>query len=426
MPEFVFSASDPASFSSVTIAGVSVPTMAAGEYGARVRRPGPDPTRNGRHSLILSAGALVTRQIPMAALREVFGLGINAVWAERTGAPDASDFVTVQVSLDGGDTFLAWTGAEWEVQAVDEVFNSVADFCDNCATLTFANPRHLGFRVRVETSENQTPTLRSISAFVEWIYDPLVDLDEVLLHRIQAIRLPFTVQTRAAAAAMSRIAIEAALQADLALPVRVFNLVADPLKNTDLFDSVDGSDVVLTDEQAAGSRFLVEMFRACPTFITRQDEFLRKTVVPSIVARVGKEMAARGGNTGVLRDFKRGDVSRRVRERQHTRIVRLPLSIQVVTAEPRAARMAIEAVRDALSAVELRSLASGTRILLVEDEPGEQPTNLVEGIEETWWRGHIFLPFPSRQYTEHEGVREVTVEIGSRENPWEQRKVLSS
>ena len=422
MPEFVFSLSDAPVVGTTTIAGQVVPTMATGEAGARVRRPGPNPARHDRHAPLLAAGVIETRQFPMSGLTEVFGVEVNAVWAERPDAPDASDAIAIQVSLNNGATFLAWTGAAWVAQGAGGTFNTVTEFCDHCATLPLTNPRHLGFRLRVSTSEDQTPTLRGITAYVEWAYDPMVDFDQMLLGVVRAVRIPVTVDSRATAAAVTRVPIEAGMQVDLALPVRVFNLATDPLMNTDLFDSMDGLDVVLTAQQAVGALIRLEMQRSCPAMVSRQDEFLRKTSVPSVVALVGKEQPARGGNVGVLRDFKRGDTTRLVRERDHARVVRLPISIELTTDKPRTARMAIEAIRDAISAQELRSPASATRITLVEEEPGTQPTNLVEGIEITRWSGHAFVPFPTRKFTEYQGVREVNVEIGSRESSWESRK----
>ena len=423
MPEFVFSACDAPLIGTTTIAGQVVPTMATGELGARVRRPGPDPARNGRHAPLLASGVITTRQFSMAKLTEIFGVEINAVWAERAGRPDAADSVAIQVSLDGGDTFLAWTGANWEVQSAVEVFNPVEVFCDHCATLPLTNPRHLGFRVRVSTVGNETPTLLGVTAFVEWAYDPMVDFDELLLGVLTLVRIPITVDSRATTAPRSRVALESNMQIDIDLPIKVFNLTTDPLMNENLFDSLDGLEVVLTGEQATGARFRIEAQRACPAMVSRQDEFLRKTAVPSVVALVGREQVAKGGNVGVLRDFKRGSVTRLVRERDHARIVRLPISIELTTDKPRMARMAIESIRDAISARELRSPASATRIILSEDAPGEQPTNLAEGIEVTRWSGHAFLPFPTRKFTEYTGVQEVTVELGSRESTWERRKL---
>ena len=174
VPEFRFSVTDFASVSTTTIAGQAVPTVFRGRDGVWLHRPGPDPLRFDRRARSLASGVVTTRATPMSGLSEVFGVAVSAEWP---GGTDAAAACGLQVSLNGGATFLAWTGAAWEAQAADGTFNSVGDFNDHCAALTPANPISLAFRVQLSASVGISPLLRHVAAYLEWTSDAAVDVD---------------------------------------------------------------------------------------------------------------------------------------------------------------------------------------------------------------------------------------------------------
>lgn len=409
MPEFLFQLTELGTVSNVDIGGLSVRTIASGPRGSWLRRVGADPSRHDPAGILIESGVITTGQVPMSGLREVFGVSVLAVWGRRGG--DATDGCALQVSLDGGVTFLAWTGAAWTAQAIDGTYNSVGVLNDHLSTLELLNPRQLGFRVRLAAEEDDTPVLRGVLTALEWALDPRVDMRQLIYDRLSTLRLPFIVRSVLPAAA-SRITLATAMSQDLTLPVRVFNITSDPLMNVDIFDSADGDAIVFTAQQAAASVIHVELFGTPPLTVSHQDEMLRKVVVPSVDAQIGRARNLRH-DVGRQYDFKKGVVTRRARARQMPRLLDYPIRIDVALAEPRTADMAVEAIRTALSNAELRSPATGILVTLIEDNPGDDVVNLTEGIDVGKWGGRFQVQVPSQVYVEYEGVREIVVDINS-------------
>lgn len=414
MPEFVFDCAYPQAVGTVEVAGLTVPSMAVVRGAAVVRRPGSDPSRDGREYPYLSSGTLTTGTVPMSALTGVFGVRVSATWPSGL---DAEDACTLQVSVDGGVTFLAWDGADWSEQAEDETYNSVATFCEHCPDLPLLNPRSLTFRVRVAATAQVSPRLTGVSAYVEWDYSPLLDVDQLLHDLMSKLTLPAQFVTRLGAAA-SRVTPPGALTPDLTLGARIYNLTTDPLRNVDIFDAVDGPDLLLTAEQAQGSLIQINFRGRAPVVIGHQDEMLTLTKVPSVVIHVGRPAPVHGNVAGLQYDYRRGETVRLVRVRRHPELVSVPVEVRVVVAEPRAAREALEAVRDVLRASVLRSPSSGMLVQGVEDAPGVDLPDVPEGVDVARWAGRLICQFPARQYEEYAGIRAVDMEIGGR-RVWE-------
>lgn len=414
MSDFDFPLTRPAAISTTVIEGVTVPTLVGSDEYVHLRRVGPDPAKYDRHGLLIASGVATTEQVPMSGLTEVFGVECMATWSDGS---DAQDACALQVSVDNGATFLAWTGAAWVTQAVGGTYNDWQAANDHFAVLPLLNPRVLGFRVRLTAANNDSPRLVGLRTYLEWDYDGMIDVVQLVHDRLSLIRLPTMVQVRLAAGS-DTVRPGTAATPDLTQPVRVFNLSTDPLMNTDLFDSVDGSDIVLSAAQDAGEILQIDFMVTAHMVVSRQDETLTKTVVPSIEAHIGEAKTVRG-DVGRQYDFKMGDVTRLVRERQQPTMRAVPLRIDVTVAEPRAAYRAIEAIRKALSLHDdetpfLRSPASGQVAQMLEEGPGDELTSLLEGVETARWRGKILLQFPVTAYREFQGVRRVSVDVGDR------------
>ncbi len=136
MPEFSFGLGRGINPTTVDIGGLEVPTVYVGREGAWLHRPGADPERFDPRARVLASGTIETEHFAMSGLTEIFGVAVEAVWPDGT---DASAYCRLQVSLDNGETYLAWTGAAWEEQATDEVYNTLEDFNDHCDSLPLAN-----------------------------------------------------------------------------------------------------------------------------------------------------------------------------------------------------------------------------------------------------------------------------------------------
>ena len=189
MPEFFFQTHHPHAVSTIDIGGLVVNTLSGGWHGTRLRRVGADPSHHDPGGVLIASGVVTTGLVPMSGLTEVFGVALAVEWA-KTGE-DAASACTLQISLDGGTTYLAWTGAAWEEQDIDETYNDLETVNDHLEALDLAHPVVLGFRVLLTAVNNDTPVLMGLTAYLEWRYDPQVDLREVLFARMSAARYPF-------------------------------------------------------------------------------------------------------------------------------------------------------------------------------------------------------------------------------------------
>jgi hypothetical protein len=410
--DFFFQTHHPLATSQVTIGGLEVEALSSGLVDQRLagtwlRRVGADPSRYDPSGELVTTGVVTTGQVPMSGLREVFGVGVDAKW-RKTGE-DATSGCTIQVSLDGGDTFLAWTGAAWETQGDDEVYNELPELNDHLHQLELRNPRQLGFRVRLTAADDDTPVLAGVVAYLEWAYDPRVDLRELMHSVLTAARFPFSVQKRLTAA-VTRVAVPTLLTPGLDLPIQVFNVTDDALCNTDLFDEVDGDEVVLTAQQAAGKWLELRLSGSAPVIVAHQDEMWTKTQVPSVSAFIGKPRVL-GQDVGLAYGHKRGEVLRKVRARQTSHLREYPVRVEVTFAEPESADRALEAVRSALSAEELRSPGTGLLITLIEDSPGESVPSFAEGVDVARWTGRVQVQVPVATYNEYAATRRVLLGV---------------
>jgi hypothetical protein len=417
MPEFIFPLAAGGVVEETSIEGVDVPTMHYGKDGAWLHRPGPDPVYYDRSGRLLSQGIIQTEHSQMNALVEVFGVGIEAIWPNRTSA---ADNCSLQISLDNGDTFLAWTGAAWEAQDTDGTFNTVADFNDHCDELEFERPCYLGFRVRVTPSDDVSPLLVSVRAYVEWSYDPHIDMDEFLMERLQAARFPFMVMHRMAALG-TRVNPQTEMVKDLSAPVRIFNLTTDPNRNSNLFSAVDAGELVLSGPQAAGSVLEIHLSGTMPIIIARQDEMMTPTTVPSLLLRSKAVKNVPMSNTGMLYDYKRGAETKLTRMRQFSRALERGFDVEVVTAEPRTARLAIEAVRRAFGEADYKSKSTGIQFRVLEESPGDEVPVFAEGIEVMRWQACLYTVHPTPVFTQYAGVESVGIKFGDSRRVFERR-----
>lgn len=400
----------------VTVLGQEVPSGVVAEDGrAFIRRVGGDPARYDRAGNVLASASFTTSHTSMSGLTEVFGLDVTAEWPDGSSASAA---VSVQVSVNGED-FLAWTGAAWEAQEDDEVYNSLEVFNDHCHALQLTNPRSLGFRVKLTASGGLSPILKGVHAFVEWRYDPRMDIFEMLRDRLAQLRVPLDIIHRMAAAGTT-LPLRPGYVVDGTKAIKVYNLTTDPLQNTNLFSGWNSgaSTLTMTGAQASGSNILVKCFGSAPVSLVKQDEVLKKTELPVTTVRLTPTTSVAHRSTGFQRDWKRGDTLRKVRERQWPTLDEMSLRVSHHTNDQAAAIYAVEALRLVMSQEPLRLPATGELPDVVEVRAGDLVDIAGESTCGAMWTCRLRLHLHQQSYRELEVARAIQMNVGSDRLQW--------
>ena len=418
MPPFEFRAHSFVAGES-TVYGIAVPNGVATDEGAAVRRYAGDPTRTARDGELFPFAIFTTEQIPMEALHEVFGLQVEARWPDGR---DASDSVTVQVSVDGGTVFLAYEGG-WAAQEEGDLYNSLPEFNEHCSALPLLNPCILGFRFKLTVANNQTPVVRVLRSFVEWRYNPYEDIYDTLAKRFEEFEVETRVQVELDAAG-TVVLLEDAYTPASQPAFRAYNLTTDPRRNVDLFGSYDAADkeVTLSAAQARGSLIELNFMGTAGVTLVRKDEDTFLSEVPQTVLRLEVFEDEPARMAGIVTDYKKGQTILQGREREHPPIFLVRVDAEHWSANARTATRSVLALRNLLSK-RLKSRATGEVMMLLETSPGRAGDQATESLSFGSWAGKFRLYFHMANYRQLALMRELVLDNGTPTEVWPTEEV---
>jgi hypothetical protein len=419
MPEFILDRTSISTVSTISTGAGDVPSVAYDREGIRLRLIGVDPSRFNPRGTYEPTGWFQTQAIPMSALTEVFGIWVTATWPNGT---DASAACAFQISLDGGATFLAWTGAAWVAQPADGAYTTIENFNDNCETLPLLNPKSMALRCRLSRGNLGTPRVQHISLYLEWTYNPSIDMYEYINARLQEVRMPVTMH-QVATSILPTVTLETNYTIDNAAPVKVFNLNDDPNKNSNIFAGVAGQAVTLSVAPAIGDVIEIQYSHQPPIVLVHQDEMIRTTTVPSLELYVDGVAKPVRHDVGPLFDYKRGAENKKTRVRQHHQTWEFPVKVEVTTDMPRVALETAERIRYALSRGSCRSPNTGLIITTEEKMVAENRAVLTQGIDVACWEGMVRVTYFSNIYENFEGVQQIFMGVGSFADRWTYHEV---
>ena len=413
MPQVLYLPGDYAVVSEETLRGYTVLTGVVTPRGAKVRRYGGDPRTYAVDGRLFDYAVFVTEQIPMSALVDVFGVVLRAEW-EKTGRT-AEAAVGLQVSVDGGTTYMAWTGAAWAAQGVGGTYNTRGVLVDNLATLTISNPRNLGFRVRLTTATDDTPVLRGLCAYVKWTYNFAEDLHETVADKLAALRVSAVSEHRLRAAS-STVVLEA--QHVPVGPFVAYNLTTDANRNTNIAGGYNAvtRTLTLTAQQAAGALIEVRYKTSAPVYVVRPDEEVEIAELPAIVAKLS-ESTNDGGPVGELYDYKIGDTAGAVRTYQHPVLCSNGLRVSLYTRASREAAAAPQVIRELLSDG-WRLLSTGEAPQIIEETPRNFDDMPARSFFIGTWEGRVRFYAHAQQYMEHRAMRRLDIQMATRSVRW--------
>ena len=380
-----------------TVQGVaSVPLGYTDRRSCGIRRVDPNEPDRYRHTGdVLASAYFETEPLRVSALTEVFAVD----W--RLSDEDDVALVEVQVSLDDGVTYLAWTGAAWGVQAADGTYNSREIFNDNCATLPVVNPRCLAFRVQLtRRDDGDSPVLTGFDAFVEYDQNFHEDVYITLKAILEAATFP--VQHRVQMTSGATFTLSSNYSPATIPAFEIFNLTTDAYENTDIFHSYNSTSklVTLTGAVLDDDVLMVRFDGKAPVVLARKDEMISLSSLPVTVARLANSSYANERDIGIVQEFKHTTLEedRLVRIREYPRLLEVEIEVEHWTPFRRVALVAVRAIRERMT--NLRSHATAETFGIVELEPGE----MSEGTESFIvgkWKGAVQGFAHTPHYTEH-------------------------
>ena len=391
---------------------------------AKIRSVGPDGVNFHRDSVVLDAAVLETQSIPMSGLNEVFGLSVTAVYA-KAKTTDASASVEVQVTIDGTN-YLVWGGAAWVAAALGGDYNTLGEFNDNCASLPLANPKQLGFRIRLLNFGGDTPVVSAVNAFVEWDSQPYFDLYPTLKDLMES-RLELPVMRRAALSqATDRINLDSRYTVAVAGPFSVYNVSVDPNKNTNLFLQYDAANqqIVMSAQQAGGSIIEYNFEGTCDVEVVRPDELVEVSEIPTTIVVIGDASEVAGGMVGRIVEYKLGTNTKRARSRLHPVYRSCGVTVQHWA---RSAREAINAINRIEKVFNLGVvlLSTGEKLSLVV----ESEATFRDLTGQSYYSGsfavRLFFYEHIEEYDEFGVVTQINTNLGSFNQDWPDDAVIS-
>lgn len=231
-------------------------------------------------------------------LTSLFGLDEHSSNPEDAeGNPYTS--IGYQVSVDGGSTWLYWTGAGWGAAGASD-FSSATDIDANIAALPFTGEKQVKFKARLVPSSDgfDTPSLKGLLLHHEvrlnWFEDVQRSLRSFLSSNFRA-RLSIRETLKSASTTV-------VVNTDFRVHsvVGVWNETTDPGRNSNLFvsktevqtgtdengDPVYKTTITLSASQAAGSVLFIVFLGIPPVIIAPADEELHLATIPALVFRV--------------------------------------------------------------------------------------------------------------------------------------------
>lgn len=405
------------------VAGSGVTPGVIAPTGARIKRIDTSIAGNTaytRGAPLLPSAEFTTQAVAMASLQEIFGLQVEGRYEgpkEESLNRNIRDSVAVQISVDGGNTYLTYNNG-WVVAAPGDAYTSLPIFNERAALFqpgsTLLNPKSLQFRIQLTpyVAPNGTiynPILTALVAFLEWESNPYLDLFGTVKELIEEdFRIPIvrqhTVQVSEVAA--NAIPLQTNYTVDAAQPITVHNLTDDPNKNADLFQAYDVQTNTITLIPAAGiaAADIVEInFRgSAPVFVVRPDEMAVTTNIPSVVATVGPATIPNNRSAGREVSYKLGTDTFLARYRNSPVLRSATLRIEVYARSAREAVSGIQTLERVLTRG-LQSIATGETFPINLTNPGV----MVDFGDQSYYSGNI--EFTVHYFDHVESYEEVVV-----------------
>ena len=303
--------------------------------GARIKRidVNVDPALFVRGAPLLGEAEFTTHVVQMDSLTEIFGISVEGYYLgpEDSGLRRKIDeSVSVQISLDGGNTYLTYDNG-WVAGQAGGTFTSLEEFCERCGLLVdlvdILNPKSLSFRVRLNTYTSPanviyTPVLSVLNCHVEWNSNPYFDLFRTVKELIEEDFRVDVVRRHSMDApdvAANAVPISTNYTIDAAGTFRVFNLTQDPNKNVNIFSAYDAANsrlnLVANANVVAQDVLEFTFSGSAPVFVVRPDEMAITTNIPSTIVTISAAQDVEKKPSGKITDFKFGTTIRRVRTR---------------------------------------------------------------------------------------------------------------
>lgn len=381
--------------------GSGVPPGVTENNSARIKRMNAWQTNFARNAPILATAEFQTRIVAMDSLNEIFGASVSGYYL---GPRDTilkrpiRESVSVQISVNGGATYLRWNGA-WVAAGVDE-YTSLEEFNERCSQFVnfqnLVNPKSLSFRIRLSRYTHTdgvqyTPVLTALHCHVEWESNPYLDLFRTTKERLDTyFRTPVLRQHRltAAEAAARVFPIVSNYTVDGGGVFSVFNVTQDPNKNTNLFSAYDAGagTISLIPAAAVAENDILEFnfSGSAPVFVVRPDEMTTVSDIPAVIVTVNNAVAVSGRASGRVADFKRGSATQLLRIRNAPVYRRCGIRVE---AWARSAREAIASIQSLERILDegLQSMATGELFRLVITNP----STVVDYGDQSYYSGAI-------------------------------------
>jgi len=387
--------------------------------GAWIRREDVDGNYSVDAVLPSGGSVFITSSIVMADLTEVFGLLVVGALKAAPATTDIEANVGIQISLNGGTTYLAWSGAAWADQAVGGAYNTQTVFAENCGTLNLSwnpsSPMAVRLRIRLTpTADDDTPMLARVLLYCEWArYSPLVDLHRSLHAAFSTAYQMRVFQQQKLAAASATFVLAPDYPVASSTDIQVFNTTTDPGRTTDLFVSyVPATGVVtMSGSQVINSVLETYYWGRPPVTVIRRDETAALSSIPHLVVEVSEMMENVASRKGRRLDIKAGSTLRFIRDRSDDMLFEVGVRIMHHTRRADEALAAADRIQVALSN-DLRSRGTGFPINVIEQTANGLIDHSMSSFSTGVWSGRLRFPVPAVNYTQSAILDTVTVRFG--------------
>jgi hypothetical protein len=369
------------------IADSEIPPGVSEYNSARIKRVRDGELIFSRGAPVLASAEFETQVVPMGSLTELFGLTVGGYYQGPLGQrldQDISASVSLQISVNGGTSYLYWDDAAWSAAVAGGNFTSVEVFNEQCDQFvnrqTLLNPKSVGFRIKLSKYTHTdfldyTPVLTLLVCHVEWTSDPYLDLftttKSFIEQNFRTTVLRRHVLTEAEFAARAFV-IDTNYTVDAAGDFLAFNITQDANKNTNIFTLYTAAtDTVSLAAGVAGGDVIEFTFDgSSPVHVTRPDEMVTISDIPSVVVTVGPAAAVVGRHVGRLLDYKLGTTKKLLRSRNFPVYRSCSLRVEAWARSAREAVTSIQSLERILTEG-LQSEATGEIFSINLTSPGQ-------------------------------------------------------
>ena len=350
--------------------------------------------------------------------------GLQVIWLPDPEIPRLPESerasVALQVSNDGGTTWLVWqdSSSAWvpAIGVLDGYYNTVETVDRRIPLLQWTDPHQIMFRIRMTPGANglQRPIVFGIALFNNHDMDISEDCARSVKRYLdRTINVPMYYMAELGAPS-SAITIDQGIGLDVTVaePITVYNLTLDPARNVNLFSSLGGPSNRTINLISPQTGQVEVRFRGIPDVFLGAEEFFQISKMPSVVVftpRMSQYNATRHWEPEKEISEARGE-ARQTKPRQ---LYRIEMSIRVQSSLNREARQMTDAIARILDKGEFfYSVANGEKYCVFDQSSSVREDRVAQGI----WVGSVnivvfgkmWLGEPEDAYL----VREIVLSIG--------------